>query len=138
MPIDPADLGISDALALAATYTREVGVGVDRIWENVLDWEHLPALYEIFFDHVRLVETGSLGWRVELSKTHGSAGRWMLLELRIDFAPAPVVVVDPVTGEVTLNAGRACRFARRGERAIVSPRSPGPRHRERRPAPEPR
>ena len=31
MPIDPADLGISDALALAATYTREVGVGVDRI-----------------------------------------------------------------------------------------------------------
>ena len=309
MPIDPADLGISDALALAATYTREVGVGVDRIWENVLDWEHLPALHEIFFDHVRLVETGSLGWRVELSKTHGSAGRWMLLELRIDqanarycartlagdgagteiwtllkargpqrttvevrfylperrpdrlaalgekyrsshaclwdqdeammmrrealsarertrrkasaaplalgalcqlrerlpllidvdeepfrlleledgalvahgticphwlgplenavpengklrcpwhgylfdvrtgmsadgrgyrLAPAPMVVVDPRTGEVTLNARADCRRARRGEHAIVSPRSPGPRHRERRPAPEPR
>ena len=135
MPIDPADLGISDALALAATYTREVGVGVDRIWENVLDWEHLPALHEIFFDHVRLVETGSLGWRVELSKTPGSAGRWMLLELWIDLAPAPLVAVDPVTGEVTLNPGPACRFAPSGERATTSPRSPGPRHRERRSAP---
>ena len=53
-------------------------------------------------------------------------------------APAPLVVVDPVTGEVTLNAGPDCRRARRAAHAIVSPRSPGPRHRERRPAPEPR
>jgi nitrite reductase/ring-hydroxylating ferredoxin subunit len=50
-------------------------------------------------------------------------------------APAPLVVVDPLTGEVTLNAGPACRLAPRGEHATVSPRSPGPRHRERRSAP---
>jgi len=37
-------------LALAATYTREVTAGIQRIWENVLDWEHLPALHEIYFN----------------------------------------------------------------------------------------
>ena len=57
---------------------------------------------------------------------------------RLSISVGALVVVDPVTGEVTLNSGPACRLARRGERAIVSPRSPGPRHRERRPAPEPR
>ena len=35
--------------ALASTYTREVRAGMERIWENVLDWEHLPALREICF-----------------------------------------------------------------------------------------
>jgi nitrite reductase/ring-hydroxylating ferredoxin subunit len=309
MPIDRAELGVPVALALAATYTREIPVGVDRIWENVLDWQHLPALHQMYFDHIRLVETGSRGWRVELTKTPGTVGRRMLLELRIDqakarycvrtlagdgmgteiwtllealgpqrtavevrfylpegrpdrlaglgekyrssharlwdqdeammlrrealsarartrrkasgaalalgplrelrkrlplcvefdgepfrlleledgalvthgticphwlgpledvvpengtlrcpwhgylfdvrngisadgrsyrLAPEPLVVVDPLTGELTLSAGPACRLARRGERAIVSPRSPGPRHRERRSAPEPR
>jgi nitrite reductase/ring-hydroxylating ferredoxin subunit len=88
MPIDRAEPRVPVPLALAATYTREVRAGIDRIWENVLDWEHLPALHEVYFDHVRLVETGNWGWRVELTKTPGSAGRWMLLELRIDRANA--------------------------------------------------
>ena len=287
----------------------QVRVGIDRIWENLLDWDHLPALHEIFFDDVALLEIGSWGWRVEFTKTPGTAGRRMIVELRIDranarycartlagdgagteiwtllealgpqrtavevrfylherrpdrlaalaekyrssharlwdqdeammmrrealsttgrrrrkasgaplalgrlrelrqrlplcvevdgapfrllaledgalvahsticphwleplddvvpengklrcpwhgylfdvrtgmsadgrgcrLAPAPLAVIDPVTGEVTLNAGPARRLARRGERATVSPRSPGPRHREHRSAPEPR
>jgi nitrite reductase/ring-hydroxylating ferredoxin subunit len=88
MPIHRVELGVPVALALAATYTREIPVGVDRIWENVLDWEHLPALHEMYFDHIRLVETGSWGWRVELTRTPGTLGRRMLLELRIDRANA--------------------------------------------------
>jgi len=88
MPINRAEPGVPAPLALAATYSREVRVGIDRIWENVLDWEHLPALHEMYFDRVRLVETGDLGWRVELTKTPGSAGRRMLLELQIDRANA--------------------------------------------------
>src|SRR5882724_9716861 len=81
----PAD--IPSELALAATYYREVRAGIERIWENVLDWEHLPALHEIYFDHVALIEIGSWGWRVELTKA-GTAGRRMLLELQIDRAKA--------------------------------------------------
>jgi nitrite reductase/ring-hydroxylating ferredoxin subunit len=82
----PADLG--SELTLAATYTREVRAGIERIWENVLDWEHLPALHEIYFNHVALIEIGSWGWRVELTKTPGTADRRMLLELQIDRAKA--------------------------------------------------
>jgi hypothetical protein len=46
--IDRAELGVPAALALATVYTCEVRVGIGCIWENVLDWEHLPTLHEIF------------------------------------------------------------------------------------------
>ena len=59
----------------------------ERIWENVLDWEHLPALHDVYFNHVVLIEIGSWGWRVELTKA-GTADRRMFLELRIDRAKA--------------------------------------------------
>lgn len=88
MIADRGELGVPGALGLAAAYTREVRVGIDWIWENVLDWEHLPALHEMFFDYVALVKTGKWGWRVELTKTPGAAGRRLLLELRIDRANA--------------------------------------------------
>ena len=74
-------------LSLAATYTREVRAGIERMWENVLDWEHLPALHEIYFNHVALIDIGSWGWRIELTKA-GTADRRMLLELQIDRAKA--------------------------------------------------
>jgi nitrite reductase/ring-hydroxylating ferredoxin subunit len=61
---------------------------MERIWENVLDWEHLPALHETYFNHVALIEIGGWGWRVELTKTPGTADRRMLLELQIDRAKA--------------------------------------------------
>jgi nitrite reductase/ring-hydroxylating ferredoxin subunit len=82
----PADVGLE--LTLAATYTREVRAGIERIWENVPDWEHLPALHDIYFNHVALIDIGSWGWRVELTKTPGTTDRRMLLELQIDRAKA--------------------------------------------------
>src|SRR5438128_1208073 len=84
---EPAPAGIPLELALAATYSRVVRAGIERIWENVLDWEHLPALHEIYFNHVALIDIGSRGWRVELTKA-GNADRRMLLELTIDRAKA--------------------------------------------------
>ena len=88
MQQEPAPADIGSELALAATYTREVRAGIDRIWENVLDWEHLPALHEIYFNHVALIEIDRSGWRVELTKRPGTADRPMLLELQIDRARA--------------------------------------------------
>jgi hypothetical protein len=81
---EPAPAGIPLELALAATYSRVVRAGIERIWENVLDWEHLPALHEIYFNHVALIDIGSWGWRVELTRAPGAAARRMLLELGID------------------------------------------------------
>jgi hypothetical protein len=37
---------IPSELFPSATYTREIRVGIERVWENVLDWEHLPACTE--------------------------------------------------------------------------------------------
>jgi nitrite reductase/ring-hydroxylating ferredoxin subunit len=42
-------------------------------------------------------------------------------------APGPMVVVDPVTNEITLNANPAVRLAPRGSRAILSRKSPASR-----------
>jgi nitrite reductase/ring-hydroxylating ferredoxin subunit len=84
MPVDRAQLGVLAALTRAATYNREVRVGIDRIWENVLDWEHLPALHEMYFADVALLEIGSWGWRAELTKTPAAADRRTVVELRLD------------------------------------------------------
>src|ERR1700730_17267029 len=80
---EPAPAGIPLELALAATYSRVVCAGIERIWENVLDWEHLPALHDIYFNHVVLIEIGSWGWRVALTIA-GTADRRRLPELQID------------------------------------------------------
>src|ERR1700730_19154851 len=64
---EPAPADIPSGLTLAGTYTREVRAGIERIWENVLDWEHLPALHEVYFSRVALIDIGSWGWRIELT-----------------------------------------------------------------------
>src|ERR1700737_3067635 len=88
MRCEPTPADMAEGLSLAATYTREVRAGIERIWENVLDWEHLPALHEIYFNHVALIDIGGWGWRVELSKRPGTTNRRMLLEVQIDRAKA--------------------------------------------------
>jgi len=88
MPVDRAQLGVPAALALGAVYTREIRASIDRIWENVLDWEHLPAFHEIYFIGVALLEIGDWGWRVELTKAPGTGSGRMVSELRLDRANA--------------------------------------------------
>lgn len=50
-------------VTLAAVYEREVAASLERIWENVLDWEHLPWLHRDSFVGIREVEAGPEGWR---------------------------------------------------------------------------
>jgi nitrite reductase/ring-hydroxylating ferredoxin subunit len=49
-------------LFLAGTYRRRVGASLARVWENVCDWEHLPALHDGSFSSVELLEEWSGGW----------------------------------------------------------------------------
>lgn len=44
-------------------YKRRINANIDRVWENVLDWEHLPWLHDTSFDYVSLDEGGDWGWR---------------------------------------------------------------------------
>ena len=52
------------AMTLVATYRRRVHASLERVWENVLDWEHLPHLHDTSFDYCSLDEAGAWGWRV--------------------------------------------------------------------------
>jgi nitrite reductase/ring-hydroxylating ferredoxin subunit len=84
MTPDREALQVTGSLKLAVTYTREVRAGVERIWENVFDWEHLPVLHEMYFTAVEPIETGDWGWRVALTKKPGTPDRRMVLEMRAD------------------------------------------------------
>lgn len=44
-------------------YERRIKASITRVWENVLDWEHLPWLHDTSFDYVSLDEGGEWGWR---------------------------------------------------------------------------
>jgi nitrite reductase/ring-hydroxylating ferredoxin subunit len=79
--IDRDALGVAPALHLAATYAREVEAGIARVWENVFDWEHLPALHAEYFCDVRLLEQHARGWRVAVTRQPGGADRCIVIEL---------------------------------------------------------
>jgi nitrite reductase/ring-hydroxylating ferredoxin subunit len=82
--VDREALCVAPSLELVVTWRREVRAGIERIWENVFDWEHLPVLHEMYFDAVELIEIGDWGWRVALTKKPGTPDRRMVLELRAD------------------------------------------------------
>jgi nitrite reductase/ring-hydroxylating ferredoxin subunit len=54
-------------LAVVAVYERTIGASLERIWENVLDWEHLPWLHRTSFVDVRLREAFADGWRAHVA-----------------------------------------------------------------------
>jgi hypothetical protein len=69
-------------LVLAATYDRTVRASVERVWENVLDWEHLPWLHARAFESVEMLDAGAWGWRARLGGAGGGAPS--IVELNVD------------------------------------------------------
>ncbi len=49
-----------------ATYRRRIGASLDRVWENVRDWEHLPWLHRESFASVALEQADATGWRARI------------------------------------------------------------------------
>jgi len=82
--VDRERLRVAPSLELAVTWRREVRAGIERIWENVFDWEHLPVLHEMYFNAAALIEIGDWGWQVALTKNTGTPDRSMVLEMRAD------------------------------------------------------
>ena len=58
-------------LTRVAVYRRSVAASLERVWENVHDWEHLPWLHGESFHHIDLLDSGRWG-------SHGLAGRAMI------------------------------------------------------------
>jgi nitrite reductase/ring-hydroxylating ferredoxin subunit len=76
-------LGAVEAgLTTVAVYQRVVGASLERVWENVLDWEHLPWLHASSFSSIALDEAGAWGWRARVGLR--ALPREILLELRVE------------------------------------------------------
>ncbi len=84
-------------LTRVAIYRRDLRASVERVWENVLDWEHLPWLHRTSFRAIEPVASGPWGWRAwvglraesadserALEPTPEQTDREILLELVID------------------------------------------------------
>jgi nitrite reductase/ring-hydroxylating ferredoxin subunit len=56
----------SEPEAPIAVYRRLVAASLERVWENVLDWEHLPWLHASSFTSIDLVEADAEGWRAKV------------------------------------------------------------------------
>ncbi len=74
----------STALTHVGTYRRRVRAAAARIWENVLDWEHLPWLHRTTFRDVRLLEARRDGWRVSTGLQSAGAGARIGIETRLE------------------------------------------------------
>ena len=68
-------------LTSVAVYERPIHASIERVWENVHDWEHLPWLHSGSFDSIELIENGDWGWRARIGVPQG---REILLELVLD------------------------------------------------------
>jgi len=60
---------------LVGIYRRTISAGIERIWENVRDWEHLPWLHAEAFTSVSLIEQGEPGWTADVGFSGGGRSR---------------------------------------------------------------
>ena len=53
----------SSQLPHVGTYRRVLPVSLVRMYENALDWEHLPHVHESSFKSIECLDAGPWGWR---------------------------------------------------------------------------
>ncbi len=73
---------VSGSLTSVAVYQRTIHASLSRVWENVLDWEHLPWLHRSSFSDIKLLDSGPWGWCARVGPQ--PAGEAIDIELRIE------------------------------------------------------
>ena len=73
-----------ESFSLVATYRRTIHASLERIWENVRDWEHLPWLHRSSFRSVELLERTPTSWRARITMPPAEAPREATIELQMD------------------------------------------------------
>ncbi|MEM8499995.1 MAG: Rieske (2Fe-2S) protein [Pseudomonadota bacterium] len=63
------------------SYRRRLPVSLERMYENALDWEHLPHLHNSSFTKIDCVDAGTWGWRATVIDVNGQVNE---LELKLD------------------------------------------------------
>lgn len=74
----------NNSLILVATYRRTFHASLERVWENVLDWEHLPWLHRSAFAAAELVEQTPVMWRAWVTLAPAERGKRALIEIQTD------------------------------------------------------
>jgi nitrite reductase/ring-hydroxylating ferredoxin subunit len=65
-----------------ASCRRRVGASLERVVENVLDWEHLPWLHRASFSSIELQHADDSGWRAAVGLQPEARGRRVEIEVR--------------------------------------------------------
>jgi nitrite reductase/ring-hydroxylating ferredoxin subunit len=68
----------------AGTWRRELPVSVERLYENAIDWEHLPFVHRSSFARVECIEAGAWGFRARVWSQPYDERRMFVIELRLD------------------------------------------------------
>ena len=63
------------------SYRRRLPVSLERMYENTIDWEHLPYLHASSFKQIDCLDAGAWGWRARLTDHKDQVNE---LELRLD------------------------------------------------------
>ena len=74
----------SNRLTLVATYHRTIYASLERIWENVLDWEHLPWLHRKSFAAIQLIDQTPEGWRARVTLAPAEKKREAVITIETD------------------------------------------------------
>ena len=66
------------------TYRRELDASIERLYENTLDWEHLPYLHRSSFRRIELVEAVGDRWRAWVWPQGRDDRARIMIELALD------------------------------------------------------
>jgi phenylpropionate dioxygenase-like ring-hydroxylating dioxygenase large terminal subunit len=82
--MDSADARPARRVPHIATYRRELPVGLERLYENAIDWEHLPFLHRTSFSRIDCHDAGAWGFRARLWPPPYDERRSFVIELKLD------------------------------------------------------
>jgi len=71
-------------LTEVAVYRRTVHAGLVSVWDNVLDWEHLPWLHRSTFRSISALDAGPWGWTAKIEAQPGGTANTITIDLRIE------------------------------------------------------
>jgi nitrite reductase/ring-hydroxylating ferredoxin subunit len=78
------DANRSPIVPYAATFWRELPVSIERLYENTIDWEHLPYLHRSTFSRIECIDAGDWGFRARVWSQPHDEQRKFVIELRLD------------------------------------------------------
>lgn len=76
--------GSESDLPQIATYRRALPVSLERVYENAVDWAHLPYLHSSTFARIDCLQAGEWGFRARVWPRARPDGQSVVIELRLD------------------------------------------------------